>query len=293
MSGADARNDARPAAFAGGWYPRDRQALADAVDGYLAAQGSPFSRIVALVSPHAGLMYSGRIAGQGYAALRDSVSARPSEDDGEPLVAVLVGPSHYVGFEGVAVHPGGSFETPLGAHPVDADLVGRLEGASGVVHRDGVVHAREHSLELQLPFLTRVLPGVPIVPLLMGRQSRATVNALAADLSAALQDRRAVLVASSDLSHFHDRRTASELDAVVLDRVGRFDPDGLQEALDRFPHHACGGGPVVAVMRAARALGARSARVLAYGDSGDVSGDVERVVGYVSAVLGSGSEARP
>src|SRR6185295_3925874 len=109
-------------------------------------------------------------------------------------------------------------------------------------------HEREHSLEMQLPFLQHLSPGMPIVPLLMGHQSADTA--------------RALLVASTDLSHYHDAATASRLDAVVIDCVARFDADGLQRALDATPDHACGGGPTVAVMRAARALGATDARVL-------------------------------
>src|SRR5205823_3731065 len=98
--------------------------------------------------------------------------------------------------------------------------------------------------------------------------------------------RRALLVASTDLSHYHDAATAARLDAVVIDRVNAFDPDGLQSALDSRPEHACGGGPTVAVMRAAKALGARDAVILDYADSGDVSGDKSAVVGYMAAALG-------
>ena len=105
--------------------------------------------------------------------------------------------------------------------------------------------------------------------------------------------RRALLVASTDLSHYHDAATAARLDRVVLDHVARFDADGLQRALDRTPDHACGGGPTVAVMRAARALGARDASVLKYADSGDVSGDKSAVVGYMAAAIGWSQRSEP
>ena len=286
MGTAEASAPTRPAAFAGSWYPRESGALADAVDGYLVPRGLEVGHPVALVSPHAGLMYSGPVAGRGYATLRAALAASSASDEAPERVAVLIGPSHYVAFDGVAAYPRGSFETPLGSHPIDQEVMTRLAVGGGVVHADAAVHAREHSLEMQLPFLTRVLPGVPIVPLLMGRQSRATVDALADDLRRALADRRPLFIASSDLSHFHERPTAFDLDSVVLDRIARFDADGLQDALERFPHHACGGGPIVAVMRAARAAGATGAQVVEYADSGDVSGDLHRVVGYVSALLG-------
>ena len=293
MAGARTERHTRAAALAGSWYPRDRAALAAAVDGYLAPGDVPFSHVMALVSPHAGLKYSGAVAGRGYATIRDSVS-RTVRGGGSPTagatgafdVAVLVGPSHFVPFEGVAVSGAGVFETPLGALAVDGDLARRLTDAEPLIHADAVVHAREHSLEMQLPFLARVLPGVPIVPLLMGRQTRSTVDRLAVALTRTLSDRRALLVASSDLSHYHDRRTATALDSVVVEFIQRFDPDGLQAALERVPEHACGGGPVVAIMRAACALGATASHVLQYADSGDVSGDHDQVVGYVSAVMG-------
>ena len=286
MAGTDAQRPTRPAAFAGSWYPREEGALRSLVDGYLTPGDVPLEDVRALVAPHAGLMYSGRIAGRAYAAIGAREAEVRRDPPGRPDLVVLVGPSHSSGFEGVAVYPRGTFETPLGSLPIDAGAADALVRADPVVHANPSVHAREHSLELQLPFLARVLPGIPIVPLLMGRQTRSTVEALSRALAASLEGRRALLVASSDLSHFHDRRTAAALDAVVVTCIDRNDPDGLQAALERFPGHACGGGPVTAVMRAARTLGSNGAHVLQYGDSGDVSGDVARVVGYVSAVFG-------
>jgi len=231
---------------------------------------------VALIAPHAGLKYSGPVAACAYQLLRGRAFD----------LAVLVGPSHFVGFEGVAVYRDGAFETPLGLVPVDEDAAAALMHSTSVVHEDDSAHAREHSLEMQLPFLQRVAPGVPILPLVMGYQTEATVNALAGGLAAALRDRPVLLVASSDLSHYHPADVAARLDRVVLDLVSAFDTDRLQATLDAEPEHACGGGPVVAVMRAARQLGATDSRILQYADSGDVSGDKSSVVGYVAAAIG-------
>ena len=222
-------------------------------------------------------MYSGPVAAYAYRELRN----RPVD------VAVLVGPSHFVPFDGVAVYPSGAFETPLGAFRVDEECVSRLIDASPIVHAHDRAHVREHALEMQLPFLHRVAPQVMIVPLLMGWQTRDTIHALAGALGVALRGRRALLVASTDLSHYQDARTATLLDAIVIDHVERFDPEGLQRALDASPEHACGGGPLVSVMVAARTLGARDAVVLRYGDSGDVSGDKTAVVGYLAAAFGT------
>jgi hypothetical protein len=140
---------------------------------------------------------------------------------------------------------------------------------------------------MQLPFLQRVAPGIRIVPLVMGWQTADTIRALADGLETVLRGRHALLVASTDLSHYQTAAAAARLDAVVVDLVSRLDADALQTALDRRPEHACGGGPTVAVMRAARQLGACDAVVLKYGDSGDVSGDKAAVVGYLAAAFGN------
>ena len=268
----------RRAAVAGSWYPASPPALAAAVDRHLNdARGRDIDGdLVALVAPHAGLMYSGPVAAHAYRLL----SGRSFD------VAVLVGPSHFAGFDGVAVYPSGGFETPFGVLHVQSDVAADLVRASPAVREDPGPHAREHSLEMQLPFVRRLAPQIEIVPLLMGYQTARTAEALAQALADALRGRRALLVASTDLSHYHDRETAARLDATVVDCVARFDADGLQDALDRRPEHACGGGPAVAVMRAARALGASNAVVLHYADSGDVSGDTSSVVGYLAAALG-------
>ena len=268
----------RRPAVAGTWYPGSADSLADAVDRYLAGvKTGPRGTVVGLVSPHAGLMYSGPVAAYAYRA-----AAGGTYD-----VAVLVGPSHHLAFEGAAICSRGAFDTPLGPleiSAVDADAVLRQ---CPVVRDYPAAHAREHSLEMQLPFLARLLPSVPIVPIVMGYQTRATVRTLGDGLGRALAGRRALLVASSDLSHYRDARTAKALDGQVIEMIAGYDTDGLMAALERDPEHACGGGPIVAVMRAARALGAVEASVLKYADSGDVSGDKSAVVGYVAAVFGS------
>lgn len=268
----------RQAAVAGSWYPGSAGALAAAVDGYLArATRDVAGDLVALIAPHAGLMYSGAVAAHAYRLLRD----RRFD------VAVLVGPSHFVGFDGVAVYGAGGFETPFGVAAVDEACANALVAATPIVREQAGPHAREHSLEMQLPFLQHVAPAAKIVPLLVGYQTASTARALGDALASVLDGTRALLIASTDLSHYHDAATAATLDAVVIDQVTRFDADGLQHALDVQPDHACGGGPTVAVMRAAKALGARDAVVLDYADSGDVSGDKSAVVGYLAAAFGN------
>jgi AmmeMemoRadiSam system protein B len=276
----------RPAAVAGTWYPARPGALAREVDEYVAAVTSPFPRgpIVGIVVPHAGIMFSGPVAAHAFKA----VSSQQYD------VAVLVGPSHFVAFEGVAAYPDGAFDCPFGPIPIDDEAVRAIAAASGgLVQSLTSAHAREHSLEMQLPFLGRLLPGVPIVPLLIGRQSRATIERLSPALSHGLGGRRALLVASTDLSHYYDAETASRLDGAVCDAIDVFGAEPLLARFESYPESergrsvGCGMGAAIAVLMAARALGARDARVLRYAHSGDISGDPACVVGYVAAALGT------
>jgi AmmeMemoRadiSam system protein B len=265
---------------AGRWYPGTASALAAEVAGYLDAvdvcgDGCPR----AIVAPHAGLMYSGPVAAHAYRQLASCAYS----------AAVLVGPSHFVGFDGVALWPRGAWATPLGNVAVAETLAVAIARHAPLVTIDRAPHRREHSLEMQLPFVRQLLPDVPIVPMVMGHQTRATAEALGNIIADAVSGfeaaagGRVVLIASSDLSHYLDARTAARMDRVILDCVDRFDPEQLMAVLERQPHHACGGGPIVSVLRAARQLGASRARVLHYGDSGDVSGDKSSVVGYMAA----------
>ena len=273
----------RRPAVAGTWYPGSAGALTREVDAYLAAVPEvPGGSVTAIIAPHAGLMFSGPVGAHAYKAVAG----------GQYEVAVLVGPSHFVAFDGVALYPEGSFEFPLGSAAIDRVGAEAISAAPIVSSRPSA-HSREHSLEMQLPFLKYVLPDVPIVPLLMGYQHRETITALADALASAFDRRRTLLVASTDLSHYFDAATAVSLDARVQEAVRAFDPDALLELFESYPEHergkyvACGGGPAISVLLAARALGAREARVLKYGHSGEISGDYDGVVGYMAAAVGT------
>jgi MEMO1 family protein len=273
----------RPAAVAGSWYPGSAGALTRDVDAYLSAAERPLAGTVsAIVAPHAGLMFSGGVGAYAYRA------TSAAEFD----VAVLVGPSHFVAFEGVALWPDGGFETPLGIARIDEDGA-RALAKSSVVQAMPAAHRREHSLEMQLPFLRRVHPDLPIVPVLIGLQHRDTIDALADAIVDAFDGRRALLIASTDLSHYFDARTAAALDGRVRDHVAAFDPEGLLATFESYPEHergryvACGGGAAIAVMKAARGLGAVEGRVLKYGHSGEINGDYDGVVGYLAAAFGN------
>jgi AmmeMemoRadiSam system protein B len=269
----------RRTSVAGTWYPDNPARLVSHLDGYLDRvpiddSGGPLRAIVA---PHAGLMYSGPVAAYAYNAARRH----------RPSALVLVGPSHFVPFRGVSIWPDGEWQTPLGPVRVHGELAAAISAESAQIVDMPAAHGREHSLEMQMPFIAHLLPGVPIVPMVMGQQTRETAFALGEAIARAVQMRApdALLVASSDLSHYEDAATAEALDRIVIGHVESLDADGLMRALEHEPRHACGGGPMVAVIDAARRLGAAQARLLQYADSGDVSGDKSSVVGYMAAAI--------
>ena len=281
-------NSIRPEAVDGPWYPGTATALAHDVDAYLsaidAADVIPRGDVIGVMAPHAGLMFSGPVGAYAYKA---AAGAGPFD------AAILVGPSHFVPFDGVALYPAGAFDSPLGSAPIDAALGRELVAASSVVKPLPDAHRREHSLEMQLPFLRRLLPDVPIVPLLMGYQTAETIRALADALTRVAHGRRVLLIASTDLSHYFDARTAESLDRRVQDAVAAFDPESFLRTFEQYPERergryvACGGGPAIAVMLAARGRGARHGRALKYMHSGMISGDMTGVVGYLAGAFGN------
>lgn len=272
----------RRAAVAGTWYPATASRLNAELATHLANADAdcrsappPDATLLALVAPHAGLMYSGPVAAHAYRLLQGR--------DFDTII--LVGPSHYVPFEGAAIWRSGAFETPLGNLRVDADTASEIAQLCPDVVELSAAHAREHSLEMQLPFLATTAPATPIVPIVMGYQTREIAFALGDAIAAAVRNRKALIVASSDLSHFFDATTAAQLDAKVAEHVDALDADGLMTRLEQRPEHACGGGPIVSALRGARKMGATTSRVLRYADSGDVSGDKSSVVGYLAAAV--------
>lgn len=247
-------------------------------------EDTPRGALHAIIAPHAGLMFSGPVGAYAYKA---AAAAGPFD------VVILLGPSHFVGFDGIAVYPAGAFATPLGPAAIDAALAQEILQSSPMVHALPAAHGREHSLEMQLPFVRRLLPDASIVPLLMAYQTRETIEACADALARIDPGRRVLLVASTDLSHYLPARSAVEHDRRVQECVSAFDPERLLAIFEQYPEGergrfvACGGGPAIAVMLAARRRGAREARVLKYMHSGEISGDNSGVVGYLAAAVGT------
>lgn len=262
---------------AGAFYPAHAKELSRAIEGYLRAAvcSKVSARPVGLVCPHAGYLYSGHVAAYAYKQI-------------EGLhydVVVVIAPSHRVYFSGASIDTQEGYVTPLGVVPVEKDLSAALLKTSPVIQDFPPAHSQEHSLEVQLPFLQMTLKDFALVPLVMGDQDLRTCEQIAETVGEALADRKVLVVASSDLSHYHPHDTARELDQKVLDCINRFDPQGLALELGRRRTEACGGGPIMTAMLIAERLGASKAQVVKYAHSGEVSGDYSAVVGYAAAVI--------
>jgi MEMO1 family protein len=267
----------RRSAIAGTWYPGTARELGATIDRFLAnvAPVSLEGSLIGLIAPHAGYTYSGQVAAHAYRQLQGL-----SFD-----VVAVVSPLHRLYVGPYVINNAAYYETPLGRVEVDRALVDALATHVPISRVDW---DDEHSLEIQLPFLQRVLPQFKLLPVMQGDQLLPACVSLASGLARVLQGKKALLVASTDLSHFHPYKAAAVLDHVVSGYIEQYDPEGLARALQEGDAEACGGGPVASVMLAARTLGAGRAMVLHYANSGDVTGDYGRVVGYLSAAICQG-----
>ncbi len=266
----------RPPHVAGYFYPADPLKLQNDIQRMLsdAKVDKSFGKIIGLVSPHAGYMYSGRTAAYAYNVLKGK----------NYKTAIVISPSHAEYFPGISVYDGDGYETPLGVVEIDEEKADKLVEGSKLIFRGVQGHRREHALEVQIPFLQSVLDNFKIVPVVMGDQSKVFVDELARKLSEVIDD-ETILVASSDLSHFYNAQQADMLDSIVERRINEFDYEQLQKDLETHKCEACGGGPIVAMMKAAAQKNFNKAKVLKRTDSGDVTGDKSEVVGYLSAVV--------
>jgi hypothetical protein len=280
--------DLRPSPIAGQWYAAHAPSLKNLVDGYVDAASVeiPNGKIVGVIAPHAGHKYSGPVAGYAFRAVRNL-----------PVETVVIAcPSHFHDDGPLVTSAHEAYATPLGAAEVDQAALAALRaeladalGVPGEALLPAIRHDREHAIEIELPFLQRVLPeGFKLIPIMLRDQSSRLARALGAALARILRERRALLVGSSDLSHFYPQQLAARLDAEMLKQIDAFDPDGVLAAEAEGRGFACGHGAIAATLWAARELGADHARVLKHATSGDVSGDYSQVVGYGAAVIWKG-----
>ncbi|HEV2138722.1 MAG TPA: AmmeMemoRadiSam system protein B [Nitrososphaerales archaeon] len=271
----------RKPAVAGQFYPSDPHELSAAIDKCYSHPIGPGrtppapkgdAKVVAVVSPHAGYVYSGPVAAHSYlhvSSLRD------------PDLIVVVAPNHYGIGSGVSTFQGGEWETPLGRMRVDPTASNQLVELAGVASFDPDSQRLEHSLEVQLPFLQKIYgSAVPFLPVSLLLQDVETASAVSKALVQIVRGRKAVLVASSDLTHYEPAEAAKEKDSALLRQVERMDVEGFYSALERLQVTACGFGAIATVMEVALQLGLAKGELLKYASSGDMTGENLQVVGY-------------
>jgi hypothetical protein len=280
--GRPAGSPTRPPAVAGEFYPSDRAALADIVDSSLASANAPLGGPpVAIVSPHAGYSFCGRIIAEAWRQARRHVFD----------LIVILGPNHSLaGFDRVSVWARGAWRTPLGLTAVDG---GAARALLDLLPRrcvsDPLPHQYEHSIEIQLPFAQRLFPLAAVLPVVVGCSEPDACAQLGAAIAEVVRPRRALIVASSDLSHYPEKADAERVDRATLAAVAALDSRGFERTISSHMGSgvpglvtcACGAAPIAAAMTAARQLGAGRGTILAYANSADVPfGDPHAVVGY-------------
>jgi AmmeMemoRadiSam system protein B len=269
-------NKVRRPAVAGQFYPSDPKELKKNIE-LLLTISDPLIKaknILGIVSPHAGYIYSGRTAAYAYKLIKEK----------DIKTVVIISPSHREYFPGVSIFSGDAYETPLGILPVNKKMTENLTAGSKKIFKGAAGHGAEHAVEVQLPFLQTVLTDFEIVPVVMGDQNTIYISELSLRLADVIDD-KTLIVASSDLSHYHSKSEAYKLDSLVERRIINFEYEKLIDDLENGSCEACGGGPIAVLMQTADLLNLRKSAVLHRSDSGDTSGDNTEVVGYLSAAV--------
>jgi AmmeMemoRadiSam system protein B/AmmeMemoRadiSam system protein A len=265
----------RKAQLAGSWYPKNPDALAKLLDHFLdnvPASSLPAGNILAIIAPHAGYVFSGQVAAYAYKTIQNKKFES----------VIILAPSHQWAFEGCSIYPSGGYETPLGTAQVDGALASELAKVTGF----GFVaqaHQSEHSVEIQVPFVQRILPGAKIVPIVMGIPKKATITRLAQGLKKVTAGKNVLVIASTDLSHFYTKEKANKTDGQTIALIKEFKTNDLIRKCERRENIMCGGGPVTAALLFGKDRA--SVKILRYADSSGVNQDKNRVVGYLAAAL--------
>ncbi len=264
----------RQPAVAGYFYQGSTSRLKDQVDHFL-VRGCEKIRALGILSPHAGLVYSGAVAGAVYSRIE------------LPGTIVLIGPNHTGLGAPVSLMASGEWQTPLGTVPIDEALADAVRSRSRLVQDDTLAHLREHSLEVQLPFIQCLKKDFRIVPVQMMDTRLETCLELGDAVAGAIRERGGgvLIVASSDMSHYISADEAAKKDRKAIDRILDLDARGLYTTVQDENISMCGFGPAVAMLTACKALGATKAELVKYATSGEVSGDYNQVVGYAGMVV--------
>ncbi len=267
----------RESVIAGSWYTADPALLKKELVTYLERANPPRfeGELTGLIVPHAGYLYSGSVAAWSYKLLYENQFDR----------VLILAPSHHASFQAASIYNLGGYRTPLGIVPLDRELIEDLYKHVDLIRYVPNADSREHSLEIQLPFLQTVLHAFSLTPVIMGSMRYDLCVKLAEVIAETCSRKRVLIIASSDLSHYYPYEEATRLDRVCLDRIDTLDPEGLAADVEQQRTQACGAGPLITTMMATARLGADRGKVLHYANSGDVSGDRSGVVGYAAAAI--------
>jgi len=267
----------RKPVVAGAFYPAEKSELQHVITRYLddADPSQVQGEVVAVISPHAGYIYSGPVAAYSYRLLKEL----------KPEVVIVLAPSHRGRFNGASVIPGGEYETPLGNVKID-ETIGRKLVEKPHFSFLKEAHQMEHSLEVQVPFLQSVIDSFTLVPVVIGTIDLDVCRELAGGIADAIDGdaRKIAIVISTDLSHYHSYESAKSLDAMFMDGLRTFSEQKIKEAL-KHGAEACGEGPVLTGVILSKKLGAGRVEILKYATSGDTAGDKSQVVGYLAAAI--------
>jgi MEMO1 family protein len=264
----------RPPAVSGRFYPSDEKKLALEIEKYTSsANKKSFAR--GCVVPHAGYLYSGHVAGAVYSAIEI------------PARCILLGPRHFPGGEAMAIISEGSWRTPFGDAQIDSELAAELKRACPLLREDRVAHEREHSLEVQIPFLQQLAANLRFVPVVLATQRYQDLETLGHAVARviAAHTEPVVLIASTDMNHYESDAITRTKDRKAIDRILALDPRGLYDVVRSEGITMCGYAATTAMLIAMRDLGAKDAELIRYATSGDITGDWDQVVGYAGVII--------
>lgn len=263
----------RMAVVSGQFYPEDPKILKKKIRQFLAAaKEGPDPDVRALIVPHAGYDYSGQVAAEAYKLVEGL------KFDAVVIIAFL----HRMFLQGVLVDDVVAYETPLGFVPVDQALVREIQMCHPLFRNAAPGRIEEHSLEVQIPFLQETVPELKIVPIYIVAQEITNITVLADALAATLEGKNVLVVATTDLSHFHSYEVASQKDKALIAMFEKANAEAIYDAYAKEEAEACGMGPVLTSILLARKMGWSGPRLIRYANSGDVTGDKHSVVGYAA-----------
>ncbi len=264
----------RKPAVAGQFYPAEADKLKDEINKYIDIKAKK-EDVLGIVVPHAGYMFSGKVAGNVYSRINF------------PQTFIIIGPNHQGIGAPLSIVTEGIWDTPLGTVAIDGEIAQKILDNSRILKEDSNAHLYEHSLEVQIPFMQYLGTNFQIVPISMFDYAKQTCRNLADTISKVLKeiDKKVIIVASTDMTHYETQKMANQKDKMVIDEILNLNPKGMLEIVEKYGITMCGSGPTATMLFACKDLGAKNAELILYNTSGDITGDNAQVVGYAGIII--------